>query len=136
MLTRIAQLAATEAAVETAPQEEVNAGKTIALASYVFCPIAILPFVKRDNAFSLYHAKQALAMLVVAIVLNVGLYVAALILATLHLSLLLTIVSLAMLAAFVGLIVLGAMNAWNGRMRPLPLIGGLADALFASVRKA
>lgn len=136
MMSRIVQLAATEAAVETASQDEINTGKTISLASYIFCPIAILPFVKRDNAFSLYHAKQALALLVVALALNIGLYVAALLLAAVNLSFVLTIVSLAVLIAFVGLIVMGAMNAWNGSMKPLPLVGGLANALFASVRKA
>lgn len=136
MLTRIVQLTAGEMSEMTVPQEEIDAGKTIALASYIFCPIAILPFVKRDNAFSLYHAKQALAMLAVGIALSIGMFVAALILAAVKLSFVMTIVSLAMTVAFIGLIVLGAMNAWNGRMQSLPLIGGLANALFAGVRKA
>ena len=136
MLTRIMELTNAEMATETTSPEEINSGKTIALVSYIFCPVAILPFVKRDNAFSLYHAKQALAMLVVGLALSVAVFVAALVLAAVKLSIIVTIASLAMTAGFVGLIVMGAMNAWNGRMKSLPLVGGLAEALFASVRKA
>jgi hypothetical protein len=28
------------------------------------------------------------------------------------------------------------MNAWNGRMKSLPIVGGLAEALFVNVQKA
>jgi hypothetical protein len=29
---------------------------------------------------------------------------------------------------------MGAMNAWHGRMKSLPLVGGLAEVLFANIR--
>ena len=136
MMTKIMQLTAAEMATESAPTEEIEAGKTIALAGYIFCPIAILPFVKRDNAFSLYHAKQALAMLALGVALSVGLTIAALVFAAVKLSIIVTIASLAMTGGFIGLIVMGAMNAWHGRMKSLPVVGGLAEVLFSSVRKA
>ena len=136
MVTRIMQLTAAEMATENASPEEINAGKTIALVGYIFWPVAILPFVKRDNTFSLYHAKQSLAMLAVAIALNVALFATAFVLAAVKLSIVTTVLSLAMMVGFITLIVMGAMNAWNGRMKSLPLIGGLAEMLFANVRKA
>ena len=136
MMSRIMQATAGEMAPATATPEEINSGKVIALAGYIFCPIAILPFLKRDNAFSLYHAKQALAMLALGIALSIALTVVGMVLVAIKLSILVTIVSLAMTAGFIGLIVMGAMNAWNGRLKSLPVVGGLAEMLFASVRKA
>ena len=136
MMSKMMEIAATEAETGSATPQEIETGKMLSLVSYVFAPIAILPFVKRDNAFTLYHAKQALAMLIVAIAASVGLMIAGMVLAMVKLGLVMTIVSLAFTVAMLALIVMGAMAAWNGQMKPLPIVGGLAKALFGGVQKA
>lgn len=135
-MTKIMQVTSAELTSASASPEEIESGKVIALAGYIFCPIAILPFVKRDNAFSLYHAKQALAMLAIGITLSVAMTVLALVLSAVKLTIVVSLLSLAMSVGFLGLIVMGAMNAWNGRMKSLPVVGGVAEILFANVNKA
>lgn len=136
MMTKIMDIAATEAEIGNATPQEIESGKMLALVGYIFAPIALLPFMKRDNAFTLYHAKQALAMLIVAIALSVGLTIAGIVLAIVKLGIVMTVASLAFTAVMLGLIVLGAMAAWSGQMKPLPVIGGLAKTMFGGVQKA
>ena len=136
MMTKMMEIATAEAEIGNATQQEIDSGKVLALVGYIFAPIAVLPFLKRDNAFTLYHAKQALAMLIVAVALSLGLMIAGMILATIKLGIVMTVASLAFTAAMLGLIVLGAMAAWNGQMKPLPVIGGFAKSMFGGVQKA
>lgn len=136
MMSKMMEIAAIEGEAGNATPQEIESGKTLALVSYIFAPIAILPFVKRDNAFTLYHAKQALAMLVVGIALSVGMTIAGMVLAMVKLGIVMTIASLAFSVVMLALIVIGAMAAWNGQMKPLPVIGGLAKTLFGNVQKA
>ena len=124
-----------DVAAEPTNEREVADGKLIATLCYVFCPIAIIPLVQRDNGFSLYHAKQALALLVAAIGLSIVLFAVGMLLAMVKLGIVMTILSLAMMAGCIGLIVLGALNAWNGRMLALPVVGGLAQVLLGGVRR-
>lgn len=130
MIDRIAKLMPSETAEYSAASEEAAAGKMIATVSYIFCPIAILPFLKRDNGFALYHAKQALTLLVAALAAGVVLFAIGFVLSIVKLGIITTIVSLAFTAAMLGLIVVGAVTAWKGECNPLPVIGGLAGKLF------
>lgn len=136
MMSKVTELASAEAETGNATPQEIESGKSLALIGYIFAPIAILPFLKRDNAFTLYHAKQALAMLIVAIALSIGLTIAGFLLAMVKLGFVLTVGSLAFSIAMLALIVLGAMAAWNGQMKPLPIVGGLAKSMFGGVQKA
>jgi hypothetical protein len=59
----------------TTPEQQAQAGKMWALLSYagifVGIPLSILPLVKRDNAYALYHAKHATAAYIASVVLFV-----------------------------------------------------------------
>lgn len=110
--------------------QDIEAGKTLALVGYIFCPLAIWTFLRKDNAFTLYHAKQALTLLVAAVGLGIAFTVLGFVLSAVKLGLVVTLLSLAVTAALVALIVCGALNAWHGRLRPLPAIGQYAGLLF------
>ncbi len=63
-------------AVNASAPEVVDAGRTWALLSWlsmlVGVPLFVVPLITRDNAFALAHAKHALATVLVALVLTVG----------------------------------------------------------------
>lgn len=121
------------APAEEASPADIESGKIISLVGYIICLVAIIPFVQRNNRFSLFHAKQALSLLVVSLGLSVVAFVLGFVFGMIGLGIVATIISLAMSIGLLGLVVLGATNAWNGRMAPLPLIGGLAAKLFGNV---
>ena len=54
------------------PQQEIDSGKTMAILSYIPVAfvgliVAIVSISQKNNAFSLYHAKQALTLYICAI---------------------------------------------------------------------
>lgn len=132
LLTRTLQGAATPQAHATAA--EVESGKLIATISYIFCPIAIVPFMQRNNAYSLFHAKQAVTLLVAAIALSAALFGVSIVVTMVKLGIVATILSLAFSLSMLGMVVLGALAAWNGKMTPLPVLGPIAELLFGNVQ--
>ncbi len=76
----------------------------------LLCLIPLLA--KKDSAFAQYHAKQGLVLTIVAFVLGFIPFV----------NLLAWIVTLI-------LFIIGIMNALNGKMAPLPVIGQYADKI-------
>jgi uncharacterized membrane protein len=67
---------------------------------------------KKDSPFAQYHAKQGLALTVVWFI---GLFI--------------PLVNMVMWAVFVVFMILGILNAVNGKMNPLPVIGSYAEKL-------
>lgn len=114
---------------------EVEEGRLISLLGYIFPIIAVFPIVQRRNGYSLYHAKQALTLLIAAIAAQVVLIPAGMVLGMLKLGIVSLVLSLAFLAAVIGLTVLGAINAWNGRCEPLPVTGPFAERLLGGFTK-
>jgi uncharacterized membrane protein len=112
---------------------EVKDGKVFAILCYLInilgFPFWLLPLIMRDNNFSLYHAKQCLAMWVI---LMVG--------AAISVPLAFVCIGFVLLAIiYVGFLVLniiGLLNAINEQAKPLPFIGTYAEKWFAGLKKA
>lgn len=115
-----------------APQE-IESGKTMAILSYipvgmVGLIVAIICIAQKNNAYSLYHAKQALAL-----------YICAAAGALVCVPLLFLCIGIPLLIAVevaaLVLCILGIMNASSGQCKPLPMTGPLADKWFANIQK-
>ena len=89
---------------------EVQEGKLMALLCYIFTIVAIFPFVQRNNAFSLYHAKQSLTMLLACIAAQIALMVVGFVLSAVGLGIVSLILGLAFMVAVLGLVVIGALH--------------------------
>jgi uncharacterized membrane protein len=120
------------AAPQLAPQE-IDSGKTMAILSYI--PIAlvglivsIISLVQKNNAFALYHAKQALTL-----------YICAFAGALVCLPLCFVCIGIPlMIVVQVGalvLCILGIINASSGACKPLPVIDKLAVKFFGGIQK-
>ena len=114
-------------------KQEIDSGKTMAILSYI--PIALLgPIVsiisisQKNNAFSLYHAKQALTLYICCIV---GTLVC---LPFCFICIGIPLVMAVNVAALV-LCVLGIINSSSGQCKPLPLIDKLVDKWFGKIQK-
>jgi len=109
----------------------VAAGKTWAMLSYaslfVGLPLCVVPLLQRDNAFALYHAKQATA----AGIIFYALWVIWGVLTTVTCG----IGVFAMPIVFVPYVsmVHGLMIANNGETREPLLVFGIGDKLFSSI---
>lgn len=111
---------------------EVKDGKVFAILCYLInivgFPFWLLPLIMRNNDFSLYHAKQCLAMWVI---FAVG--------AAVSIPLMFICVGAILLAViWLGHIILniiGLLNAMNEQAKPLPFIGTYAEKWFAGLKK-
>jgi uncharacterized membrane protein len=91
--------------------------------------VAIVCVAQKNNAFSLYHAKQALTLYICAVALYI---------ISVPLILALCLGYLLMLATGVTalvLCILGIINANGGQCKPLPLVGQFADKWFGKIQK-
>ena len=115
------------------PADEVASGKTMAILTYI--PIAMVGLIvsiicisQKNNAFSLYHAKQALVLYIFA-------FVGALICAPLCAVCIGVPLLIAVEVGALVLCVMGLINANGGECKPLPLIGPFADKWFGKIQK-
>jgi uncharacterized membrane protein len=120
----------------TAPQlsqQEIDSGKTMAILAYI--PIALIGLIvsiisisTKNNAYALYHAKQALTL-----------YICAFVGALCCLPLIFICIGIPLLIALeVGALVLciiGIINASSGKCKPLPVIAKFVDKLFGNIQK-
>ena len=114
-------------------QQEIDSGKTMAILSYI--PVALIGLIvsiisvsQKNNAFALYHAKQALTIYICAL----GGALVCLPLCFLCIGVPLMI---AVQVAALVLCILGIINANTGQCKPLPLIDKLVDKLFGKIQK-
>jgi uncharacterized membrane protein len=108
----------------------VSEHKLWAIVGYILPILFFIPMLdekSKHNAFARFHAEQQLALLAVSI----GVYVAANILIGMFMGGLYFIFNIIQLAMLV-LVVLGVINAAQGQMKALPVIGGikLLDKVF------
>jgi uncharacterized membrane protein len=113
---------------------DVETGKMMAVLCYlpispVNLVLSIVCLVQKNNAFSLYHAKQSMALILVTIV-------AAAISAVLICVGIGLILYPLVAVGFLVLTILGIVNAAGGKYKPLPLIDGLAAKMFGGIQKA
>jgi uncharacterized membrane protein len=113
-------------------EKEIADGKVFAILSYVISlvgfPFWLVPLIMRDNAFSLYHAKQCF-MLFLTVLVGVVICVPLVFFCVgIPLAFVLGIGSLV-------LHIMGAVQANQGLMKPVPIVGVLAERWFAGIQK-
>ena len=114
-------------------QQEIDGGKTLAILAYI--PIALVGLIvsivcisTKNNAYSLYHAKQALAPYICWIV--AALCCIPLFLICIGIPLLIAV----QVAALV-FCILGIINASSGQCKPLPVTARFVDRFFGKIQK-
>lgn len=100
-------------------QEDINANKGMAVLSYIGILFLIPMLARKDSQFCRYHVNQGIVLFIVEIVGNILFSILGAIL-----SFFTIIGGLFSLACFVYWII-GIVNAATGKVKPLPLIGGL-----------
>lgn len=122
---------ATTGAAQISPRE-VEEGKAFAILSYALSiiglPFFLIPLIMRNNAFSLYHAKQCLILWLFGIA---GGIVSA-ILAFICIGVILAVVLGIFLLV---LTIVGLVYAAQGEQKPLPLIGKWGEDWFKGITK-
>jgi hypothetical protein len=112
-------------------------GKTAGLLSYFFVlgwSVSYFTFHKNDKtSLSSYHLRQTLFLYLSYVVIRLGLYIAlgsgwapTGIFSAFYLSLFINV-------TFVALWVTGLMGAINGEKKPIPLVAGAAQSIFAAI---
>ncbi len=96
----------------TYSEADVESGKLWAILGYLFGLLAIVPLLQKDNDFALFHARQAIVLLIFSIPTCGGCVIGALV-----------------------MVVLGIINVLNGRYEPLPLIGRFGEEWFGGISK-
>lgn len=106
-------------------RSDAEKNKTMAIIGYIFSFLFFIPLISEDSKNSLFakfHANQQLILLIYWVGGGTIVFILSIILAlTIILPLLLWF---AFSVCGIILIILGAINASNGEMKPLPLIGG------------
>ncbi len=93
---------------------DVESNKVMAILAYIWLLFLVPLLAAKDSKFAQYHAYQGVALFVTWIVVNIGGWIL-----PYTLSGLVTIATLGVLV----LAVIGIMNAYQGKAKPLPLIG-------------
>lgn len=96
-----------------------NQNKFLAAISYVWilCIISIL--CSKNDAFVRYHANQGLVLFIANVIVGIANYIIAFV------PIVGAVVALALNIACFVLMILGIVNAVTGKMKQLPLIGGV-----------
>ena len=105
--------------------EDIEKNKVVAALSYIlfFLPLIICP----NSHFGRYHANQGLLLLIASVAGAIILSILSAILALIS-TYLLFISTLLYIVYYIGLtvlVIMGIVNAINGKAKPLPLIGNL-----------
>ncbi|MBX7042207.1 MAG: hypothetical protein K1X85_04815 [Ignavibacteria bacterium] len=98
----------------SATPEQIESGKTMAVVSYIIFFIPLLMDDMRKNPFVMYHTEQSIVLLL--------LNIAAGIVGTLTCG-----IGLILYIPWLILLIMGIMNAANGQMKPLPVIGQFGE---------
>ncbi len=103
-----------------ADPEDVQKNKVLAIISYLGCLFFVPLIAAKDSQFARFHANQGLTLFLLWIVLwaiDMALVFSGIPMA----GIITTVVRLCVLV----LMILGIVNAAGGKMKPLPLIGGI-----------
>jgi hypothetical protein len=115
--------AAGEASVQP---EAIKSGKAMAFVAYVFFPIPLFAGACRRNAFVMYHTRQAILPAILSIA-GVALAMGGAL--ALSRTSPITIAGSVLHGVMFVLLLVGAVYALNGKVRPLPLLGRLTASL-------
>ncbi|TAK97026.1 DUF4870 domain-containing protein [Patescibacteria group bacterium] len=108
--------------VAKADPADVEKNKAMAIVGYIVQILFFVPLVTEDgkkSPFAKFHANQQLNLLL----FGAGAYIASMVLVAVSFGMLFFVPMLVWIADLV-LIVMGVINAANGEMKPLPVIGG------------
>ena len=130
MARALSQIAAQTITTGAIADAEIQEGKLFGTLSYVVPLFLLVPLLKRDNAVSLFHAKQALTLWIANIAVSMALTVVMMVIPVAFIS---TLFSLAYMVVAIAMTAIGAIHAWNGRVQALPVIGAKGDVLLAGV---
>lgn len=109
------------------PPEDIEQGKTLAVLGYLISPLWIIPLIQKDNAFALYHAKQAMVYTIIMVVLYSIIMVVSMI--TCGIGGILAFAIFPFLYPWIMAIIYAA----QGEYRPMPWIGQYADKWFGNI---
>lgn len=105
-------------------EEDAQKNKAMGILAYILFFIPIIA--ARDSKFAMYHANQGLILFIASIILWIVVQILSSILFSISFGLwglVTTITSLVSLGILI-LVIIGIVNAANGKMQPLPIIGG------------
>jgi len=109
------------------PPEDIEPGKMLAVLGYLISPLWIIPLIQRDNAFALFHAKQAMVYTIVMVILGAIISVFSMI--TCGVGAVLAFGIFPFLYPYI----MGIIYAAQGEYRPMPWIGQFADTYFSGL---
>ncbi len=109
------------------PLEDVEKGKLMAVLSYVISPLWIVPLIQRDNAFSLFHAKQAVVLNIVGLAMWLIIMIISVI--TCGIGSFLGVAAVVLLYPWI----MGVVASANGKYEAVPWFGGLADKYLSGM---
>ncbi|WP_412467854.1 DUF4870 domain-containing protein [Pedobacter sp. KLB.chiD] len=115
------------------PFKTVDSGKSAAVVSYIFLIGWLISYFAmykdKKTPLSSYHLRQSLLLHLAIIVLNVAVTVLIMIVPTALFGYL----SYVIYIAYLILIILGAVSANNGELKPLPLVSDKAQTMFQNI---
>lgn len=114
------------------PQADAQNNKAMGVLAYLGILVLVPIFAAKDSKFARYHANQGLVLMLAEVIYLIIQSILASILASLLFSsgsvgifaILTTLISLLGIV-FVVLAIMGIVNAVGGKMKPLPIIGGI-----------
>lgn len=114
----------TEDTTDQFDPEDIQKNKVMAVLSYIGILVLVPILGAKDSKFARYHANQGLLLLIASVAYNIALRIVNAILYAIswRLAFIGTILSVASIVFFV-LMILGIVNAANGRAKELPVIG-------------
>ncbi|MCX6806582.1 MAG: hypothetical protein NT135_00445 [Candidatus Berkelbacteria bacterium] len=95
--------------------KDVEENKAMAAIAYIWILFLIPMLTKKDSPFAMYHAKQGLALFVLSLISGFVFWI--------------PFVGWAIGIFVFVLFIMGLINALQGQMKPLPLIGKVAEGL-------
>jgi len=102
--------------------KDVEENKAIAAIGYLWILFLVPLLAKKDSPFAQYHAKQGMILFIADIILWFVSFIISV--ATLGIGLYLSWIIWLLIMIWT---ILGIVNALNGKMQPLPIIGKMAE---------
>lgn len=124
----------------TMDQQTINEGKSMALVAYITLIGFLIAYVQngdKKNQFVAYHLRQSIGIMLTMLVLVIAgtmLSVIFMFISTTLGSLIGTLFSFSYLLGLV-LMILGILNANNGKAVPVPIFGKMYEKWFANMQK-
>ncbi len=107
---------------QQASNNDANDNKVMAILAYLGILVLVPLLAAKESKFARYHTNQGLVLLICAVAWSIVAAILGLLFALIGLGFVSLILNLASLV-FLGLIIIGIINAAKGEMKPLPIIG-------------